>query len=58
MKALSQEKYDLADTAFKMYENVLRKTDTLMDELKPEEISAKEIFPPKIKGVPGKNSSL
>lgn len=44
MRAISQEKYDQAETAFKMYENVLRKTDNLMNELKPDEAPLKENF--------------
>lgn len=53
MRALSQEKYDQAETAFKMYENVLRKTDNLMDELKPEEAPTKENFAKVNKIIPG-----
>ena len=37
MKSLAKEKCDQADTAFLMYENALRRTDKLMDELKPED---------------------
>ena len=44
MRSLQKEKLDHADTAFLMYENALRKTCKLMDELKPEEQSMKEPF--------------
>ena len=36
MKGLQQEKWDHARTAFLMYENALRRTDKLMDDLAPE----------------------
>ena len=52
LKALSQEKYDHACTAFMMYENVLRRTDNMIDELKPEEPTSKEIIQPKSRPVP------
>ena len=52
LKALSQEKYDHSWTAFMMYENVLRKTDIMIDELKPEEPEPKEIIQPKSKPIP------
>ena len=58
LKALSQEKYDHSWTAFMMYENVLRKTDIMIDELKPEEPEPKEIIQPKSKPIPAVLSNI
>lgn len=51
MKSLANEKYDHADTAFLMYENALRKTDKLMDELKPDDIPLKDAYSAKLLNV-------
>ena len=44
MRAIAQEKYDHADTAFWMYENALRKTDKIMDDLKPDDVNIKSEY--------------
>ena len=51
IRALSQEKYDQANSAFLMYENVLRRTDKMIDEVRPEEPAPKEAVVTKIKAL-------
>lgn len=48
MKALQQEKYDHADTAFMMYENALRRTDKLMDEFIPDDVPISRTYQNKL----------
>ena len=44
MRAIQLEKYEIAETAFMTYENVLRKTCKMMEEHKPKDTIPKEAY--------------